>query len=408
MPAKVVESWMRRDAGCWHVLRSPGERGKWDEFHIKEGALFKSEQSLRLKGYCLDILERNLAFALNFCNFAHILMKAIHELYPLLGTPRRVVITTHQKPDVDAMGSSLALYHVLVQLGHEVSVISPTNWAGWLNWMPGVNIVIDFELNREKVAGILKETAWLFCLDFNIFHRAKNLAPLLAEAACTKILIDHHQEPDSANFEYGISNTGKSSTCEMIYDFIVESGNSDKIDIKIADCLYAGVMADTGSFRFPSASASVHRMVAFLKDKGLEHTRVHENVYDNFLENRMRFIGHVLLNRMEISYEHNTALISISKKDLQRYQIRTGDTEGLVNYPLSIQGIKLAALVIDRDEERKWSFRSKGSFDVNTFARKHFEGGGHFNASGGRSSDTLDNTVQHFIKVIKDYSSQLQ
>lgn len=335
-------------------------------------------------------------------------MKAIHELYPKLGTPRRVAITAHQKPDADAMGSSLALYHFLVQLGHEVTVISPTNWAGWLNWMKGVDSVIDFELNKERVISILKEADWLFCLDFNIFHRTKNLAPLLSEASCTKILIDHHQEPDSANFDYGISSTSKSSTCEMIYDFIVESGNSEKITTAIAECLYAGVMADTGSFRFPSASASVHRMVAILKDKGLQHTTVHENVFDNFLENRMRFIGHVLLNRMDVSYEHNTALIAISKKDLQRYQIRTGDTEGLVNYPLSIQGIKLAALVIDRDEERKWSFRSKGGFDVNAFARKHFEGGGHFNASGGRSSDSLEGTVQHFINVIKEYTSQLQ
>jgi len=335
-------------------------------------------------------------------------MKAIQELYALITEPRKVVITTHQKPDADAMGSSLALSQFLVQFGHQVTVISPTNWAGWLNWMPDVNKVVDFELNREKAATILNEADWLFCLDFNIFHRAKNLAPLLASASCTKILIDHHQEPDSVNFDYGISDIGKSSTCEMIYDFIVGSGNSDKITIPMTECLYAGVMADTGSFRFPSAHASVHTMVAALKEKGLKHTKVHEHIYDNFLETRMRFIGHVLLNRMDVSYEYNTALISISKKDLLRYQIRTGDTEGLVNYPLSIQGIKLAALVIDRDEERKWSFRSKGDFDVNTFARKHFEGGGHFNAAGGRSSDSLENTVQEFIKVIKEYASQLQ
>ena len=350
----------------------------------------------------------DLAFALYFRNFAHILMKPIQELYPLLNTPQRVVITSHQKPDADAMGSSLALYHFLKQFGHEVYIISPTNWAGWLNWMNGIDTVIDYELNKEKAAGVLKEATWLFCLDFNIFHRTKNLAPLLAAATCIKILIDHHQEPDAANFDFGISSTQKSSTSEMVFDFMVESGNKSKINNSIAECLYAGLMADTGSFRFQSATASVHRMVAELKDIGLQHTTVHEHIYDNFLENRMRFIGHVLLNRMDVSYEHNTALISISKKDLQRYQIRTGDTEGLVNYPLSIQGIKLAALVIDRDEERKWSFRSKGGFDVNAFARKHFEGGGHLNASGGRSSDSLENTVQHFINVIKEYTSQLQ
>lgn len=349
-----------------------------------------------------------MALGLNLRTFASILMKDIQEIYPLLAEPRKVVITGHQKPDADAMGSCLALYHLLRQYKHEVTVVSPTNWAGWLNWMPGVETVIDYELNKEKVAGIIKEADWLFCLDFNIFHRTKNLAPHLAAATCTKILIDHHQEPDSVNFDYGISDTGKSSTCEMIYDFIVESGNAGRITLEMAECLYAGVMADTGSFRFPSASATVNLMVAALKQKGLNHTRVHEHIYDNFLENRLRFIGHVLLNRMDISYEYNTALIAISKKDLLRYQIRTGDTEGLVNYPLSIQGIKMAALVIDRDEERKWSFRSKGDFDVNTFARKHFEGGGHFNAAGGRSSDSLEETVVHFKKVIKEYTSQLQ
>jgi bifunctional oligoribonuclease and PAP phosphatase NrnA len=149
-------------------------------------------------------------------------------------------------------------------------------------------------------------------------------------------------------------------------------------------------------------------MVAFLKDKGLQHTRVHENVYDNFLENRLRFIGHVLLNKMELMYEYNAALIYVSKQELQKFDIKTGDTEGLVNYPLSIQGIKFAAIVIDRDEERKWSFRSKGDFDVNTFARLHFEGGGHFNAAGGRSSDSLEQTVRTFKEVIKEYAIQLQ
>jgi len=221
-------------------------------------------------------------------------------------------------------------------------------------------------------------------------------------------LIDHHEEPDEQSFDYGISDPSRSSTCELIYDFILASGYKDKITPDVAECIYAGVVADTGSFRFPSVSANVHRLVADLKDKGLLHTPVHEALYDNFLENRLRFIGNVLLNRMEIFYEYNTALIAIPKSDLLKYNIRTGDTEGLVNYPMSIQGIKLVALVIDRDEERKWSFRSKGDFDCNVFARKYFEGGGHFNASGGRSSDTLAETVKKFKQVMKENESLLQ
>lgn len=335
-------------------------------------------------------------------------MQPISEIYPQLSAPRNVVITTHQKPDADAMGSSLTLYHFLRSFGHTVTVISPTNWARWLDWMSGANMVVDYELNREKAEGILARAEWVFCLDFNCLDRTKNLAPALRKGNFTRILIDHHQQPEAATFHYGVSDTSKSSTCQMIYDFILNAGYKNAINIDMAECLYAGVMADTGSFRFPSASGDVHKMVADLKERGLQHTKVHENIYDNFLENRLRFIGHILLHRMDIFYEYNTALISIPKKDLLRYEVKTGDTEGLVNWPLSIQGIKLAALVIDRDEERKWSFRSKNDFDVNTFARKYFEGGGHFAAAGGRSSDSLDVTVQRFFIAMKENALQLQ
>jgi bifunctional oligoribonuclease and PAP phosphatase NrnA len=337
-------------------------------------------------------------------------MQAISALYPLLEQPRKVVITMHQKPDPDAMGSSLGLFHFLKQFGHKVTVISPTNWADFLKWMPGCNEVLDFEnpRDREKVDLALNNAEWLFCLDFNHLGRTRHMAGMLAALKCVKVMIDHHQQPQTEIFNYGISDVKKSSTCEMVYDFIVDSGNSDKIDIDTAQCLYAGVMGDTGSFRFPSTTLSVHKMVADLKSKGLEHTLIHEAVYDNFLENRLRFLGHVLLNRLQVFYEHNAAMIAIPWKDLVKYDIKTGDTEGLVNYPLSIQGIKLAALIIDRNEEIKLSFRSKGNFDVNTFARKYFDGGGHFHAAGGRSTDTLDQTVQRFINALKENSEQLQ
>lgn len=335
-------------------------------------------------------------------------MKVIQEFYPYIKEPKKVVITTHQKPDGDAMGAALGLYHFLIQFGHEVTVISPTNWADFLDWMPGVDKLVDFELNREKAKTIIGDAELLFCLDFNILHRTKNMEKYLAEAHCIKVLIDHHLQPQVDAFDYGISDTAKSSTCEMVYDFIVQSGYPDKINLDIAACLYTGVMTDTGSFRFPSTTASVHRMVAALKEIGLKHTIIHENIYDNFLENRLRFIGHALLNRMDVLYEYNTAVMVIPKSDLIKYDIKTGDTEGLVNYLLTIQGIKLGAIVIDRDEERKWSFRSKGSFDVNIFARNHFEGGGHTNAAGGRSSDPLEQTVKKFYEVIKQYEQQLQ
>lgn len=335
-------------------------------------------------------------------------MQLISQFYPLLSQPKQIVITMHQKPDGDAMGSTLGLYHFLHNRGHQVTVISPTNWADFLEWLPGIERVINFEGYREKCLGILDKADILFCLDFNIFHRTKHLAPFLASAKAVKVLIDHHEQPDEPNFDYGISDTGKSSTCEMVYDFIVEAGGREELTQDIATCLYTGTMTDTGSFRFPSTKASVHRMVAELKETGFDHSQVHNHIYDNFLESRLRFIGFALLNRMEVLYEYNTAIMYIHQADLQKYHIKTGDTEGLVNYLLTIKGIRFGAIVIDRTEERKWSFRSKGGFDVNQFARNHFEGGGHANASGGRSSDSVEKTVEHFKQVIQEYKNQLQ
>lgn len=335
-------------------------------------------------------------------------MKPVTDIFPLLSQPSQVVITMHQKPDADAMGSALGLWHFLKKLGHNAVVISPTNWAAWLNWMPGCNEVINFEKHRERSNEILNKADYLFCLDFNIFHRTKSMAPLLAAFKGVKILVDHHEQPDTANFNFGISDITKSSTSEMVYDIIVAAGKEALIDQEIAQCLYAGVVTDTGSFRFSSTHASVHLMVAQLMQTGFNHAQVHSNLFDNFLENRLRFIGHVLSNCIEFIYEHNTALVAIPKQDILRYEIKTGDTEGLVNYPLTVKGIKLVGLVIDRDEERKWSFRSKGEFDCNTFARKYFNGGGHFNASGGNTKDSLKETISKFKVAIRENESLLQ
>jgi bifunctional oligoribonuclease and PAP phosphatase NrnA len=334
-------------------------------------------------------------------------MQKISEFYPILSSNHKIVITTHQKPDGDAMGSSLGLYHFLTALGNDVTVVSPTNWAHFLDWMPGVKSVIDFEAQQHKAKEAIANATIIFCLDFNVLHRCKHVAPCIEKSNAIKVLIDHHQQPQEEAFNFGDSNTAKSSTCEMVYDFIINSPFGNNINLDIATCLYTGIMTDTGSFRFASTTAGVHKAVAHFKEMGLQHSKIHDHIYDNFLENRLRFIGNALLNRMEIVYELNTAVMCIPKSDITKFEIKAGDTEGLVNYMQSIRGIKLAAIVIDRDEERKWSFRSKDGFDVNEFARKHFEGGGHAAAAGGRSSDNLQTTLNNFYLVIKQYETEL-
>ena len=334
-------------------------------------------------------------------------MQDITAIFPLLNTPKKVVITTHQKPDGDAMGSTLGLYHLLTALNHTVQVISPTNWASFLNWIPGAEHVLDYEKNVGKCNECIETADWIFCLDFNTLSRTKSMEPSLMASKAERILIDHHREPQTEVFAYGVSDIKKSSTAEMVYDFIIGAGYGDLIDTNIAECIYTGVMTDSGSFRFPSTSSDVHRLVAFLKDKGLQHGKVHDAIYDNFSENRLRFIGNVLLNRMSIFYEYNTALIAIPQADLVKYDIKTGDTEGLVNYPLSIEGIRMAAIIIDRGEERKCSFRSKGNVDVNTFARTYFNGGGHFNAAGGQTNESLEMAVEKFTNAMKENKENL-
>jgi phosphoesterase RecJ-like protein len=335
-------------------------------------------------------------------------MQDVQHIYPILKDAKRIIITTHQKPDGDAMGAALGLSHFLTRCGHRVQVISPTNWANFLNWMPGCEKVMDYESGRKEAEAIINNAEIIFCLDFNIMHRTKNMERVLYEASCIKVLIDHHQQPEVEAFDYGISDVLKSSTCEMVYDFIAASPQANLLNQDMATCLYTGILTDTGSFRFPSATADVHKVAAALKETGIDHSLIFENIYDNFSESRLRFIGNALLNRLEVLYEFNTALMYIPKRDLLKYEIKTGDTEGLVNYLLTIEGIRLGALVIDRTEERKWSFRSKGDFDVNIFARNHFEGGGHRNAAGGRSSDGIEQNVIRFKEIISQYKQQLQ
>lgn len=328
-------------------------------------------------------------------------MRPIQDAFPLLHSPKKIFITTHHKPDGDAIGSMLGLYHYLTKKGHHVTPVSPGEIPEFLEWMPGVSVMLNYEEQATASLEALKEADLIFCLDFNDYSRTKTLEQPLAEATQPKILIDHHLFP-KPYWDYGMSLPEKSSTCEMVYDFILLAGDQLLLDLDMAACLYTGLMTDTGSFKFPITTAGAHYMAAHLKSLGLDHTKIHEEVYDAWTENRMRFLGYVLIDKMEIMRKYNSALITLSRKDMNLFNIQSGDTEGLVNYPLSITGIKFATLITERSDEVKMSFRSKGSFDVSAFARNYFDGGGHFNASGGRTKTNFLDTIIYFKKILSD------
>ncbi|MFN5705830.1 MAG: DHH family phosphoesterase [bacterium] len=326
----------------------------------------------------------------------------IENIASELSAGKNIVITTHHKPDGDAMGSSLGLYHFLCALGHNVHVITPTDYPYFLHWMPGHPEVINFMENEAKAAELVASADWIFCTDFNNLTRINELGDLVRQSKAKKAMIDHHLEPEGfEDFRYW--DTTSCAAAELVYRFIAELGQLDKLSKEAATCLYTGIMTDTGSFRFASTTASVHRIIADLIELGADNSRIHELIYDTNSENRLKFLGEVLSNRMVVLKEKHTAYISIDKDLLKKYDIRTGDTEGVVNYALSIHGIKLAVLVIDRGELRKLSFRSKAEFPANEVAKKYFSGGGHRNAAGGSSMMSLEDTVAKFLEVLPEY-----
>jgi phosphoesterase RecJ-like protein len=328
----------------------------------------------------------------------------VEELKQLLSTPKKIVITTHYKPDADALGSSLAMCSYLQKKGHEVLVITPSDYPWFLNWMIGNDKVLVFDAKKDRskknVEKAFSEANLIFCLDFSAIERVQDLKEILTNASGTKILIDHHLEPEHFT-NYELWDTKAAATTELVYEFITNMGDGAMIDIPIAECIYAGIMTDTGSFRFPSTTARVHTIMADLIRIGVDNHKIHNLVYDNNSEDRLRFLGFALAEKLIVLPKKKTAYFCISDTELLKFHSKTGDTEGLVNYALSIEGINFAALMIERPDAIKLSFRSRGDFSVNEFARKYFDGGGHKNAAGGKSDLNLIETENKFLDILK-------
>jgi len=323
----------------------------------------------------------------------------------VLIVPKKIIIIPHKNPDGDALGSSLALQCFLSKTGHNVQVISPNEYPEFLNWMPGQDNIIKFSQAPEQSTQLIKAADIVFTLDYNQLSRIDAMESIVAESKAQKIMIDHHQNPgDYAFITYSDATIG--STCEMVFELIyaIDSTQLDKV---IATCLYTGIMTDTGSFRFQSTTARTHQIVSQLIEQGAEPHLIHQNIYDTYSFNRLQLLGNALSNLKKIE-GLPVVYISLSQKELNQNKFKKGDTEGFVNYGLSLLGISLAVIMIENETEKiiKMSFRSKGTFDVNQFAKKYFGGGGHMNAAGGVSRSSLDKTIEHFLSSIAKEKSQ--
>lgn len=327
------------------------------------------------------------------------------ELKELLVTPRKVAIVAHKSPDGDAIGSSLGLYHYLITKGHDVSVIMPNDYPTFLKWMPGTDKVVLHEGNEQNAEALVNAAEVLFCLDFNTPDRAFGLEEVIQRSENVKVMIDHHPQP-SGFVDFMLSDTSACSTAELVHRFAGMMG--DRIPNKESgECLYAGIVTDSGSFRFPSVTSETHRIVADLLDLGVKQDEVYNLIHNTSSEHRLRLLGYCLDDNLTVLKEYSTAFITLSLEEKKRFHFQQGDTEGTVNYPLSIEGVNFSAIFIEAEDYVKVSFRSIGEFDVNAFSRASFSGGGHRNAAGGRSDLPLKETIDKFVALVKENADKL-
>ncbi|MCX2720424.1 DHH family phosphoesterase [Lentiprolixibacter aurantiacus] len=325
----------------------------------------------------------------------------------LLSRPQKIAIVPHKNPDGDAIGSSLGLCHYLQLKGHEARVIVPNDFPKFLKWIPGTQEILIYEWDQSNAEKVILEATVVFTLDFNDLSRSGAVEKSLQKVSAPIVMIDHHQAPhDYASITY--SDVSMSSTAEMVYNFIEALGDREIINADIANCLYAGILTDTGSFKFASTTSRTHRVVADLIDKGASNSEIHNRIFDTNTPDRLHLLG-CALNNMVILPEYNTAYITLSQDELDANHFRKGDTEGFVNYGLTLENIRFAVIFIENRDEGiiKISFRSEGEFSVNEFARAHFQGGGHTNAAGGKSELSMEETTSRFVALLDQYKSEL-
>lgn len=323
-----------------------------------------------------------------------------------LSKPLNIVITSHYNPDGDAVGSVMALYHVLKN-NHRTQVILPNNFPSFLDWISESDKIVFFESDRQSAISLLQKADIIFCLDYNSPGRVGDLEKPLRDANAPKILIDHHPNPESEAFNLAYHDVTASSTAELVYQFLIKAGYGDLITKEAAESLYAGIVTDTGSFSFSCNNPETYTIIAGLINRGVNAEVLHRLIYDNFSAERMKLLGYALYKKMEVLPDLHAAIISLQMNELEEFKFKQGDTEGIVNYPLSIKGINLSVLLTQRKDRIRLSFRSKGNFPANNIARNHFAGGGHRNAAGGDSYVSMQETLKKIKEILPLYRSEL-
>jgi phosphoesterase RecJ-like protein len=333
-------------------------------------------------------------------------MENIGQLKLLLSVPKDIVITSHRNPDGDAIGSSLALYLYLNKLGHTVRVIFPSEYPDFVAWLPEAEQITIYDIEPERSEELAKRADIIFCLDYNSLDRIDRLGEVIAELSnTTLVMIDHHLYPD-INAEFQISEPSASSTSELIYDFIQQLGDIQLMDTDIAECIFTGILTDTGSFKY-STSPKLFRIVANLLELGVDDVKLQDLIFNSQQEKHLRLLGHCLKNRMEILPEYNTGIIWLTRNDYEQFDIQRGDTEGIVNFLLKLKIVKIAAFVTEQPTIVKISLRSKGNISVQEIAKKHFKGGGHKNASGGSSYGSLRSAINKLKSILPQYKEMI-
>lgn len=309
------------------------------------------------------------------------------------------IITTHRGPDGDAMGSSMAMYNLLVNLEKDVNVIIPNSYPNFLSWLPNIESVINYEENNSDIYNLFSEVDVIIMLDFNHLSRTEGLNNFISNSKAKKVLIDHHHDPDLSICDLSFCDTTYSSTCELLYMVL----NQAKYNLtkNIADCLYTGILTDTGSFKFSCTTENTHISVGDLISKGVNTTEINNLIYNNYSYDRIKLLGHCLINKLKI-YSKNSAIISLSDNELKKFNFKKGDTEGIINYALSIKEVIFAVFIVEKDNIVKLSFRSLGNINVQDISKRYFGGGGHFNAAGAKSDLSLEKTIKKVENIIKN------